>query len=206
MLLSNVKKVEGRKQVLGAEVYAPDIPDAHGDYMTAEEIEKMAYGFMKSMNLDQVDVGHDNELYGCHVVESFIARKGDPTFIEGAWVVYIHVPDPELWAKVESGEIGGLSMESFALRKESSIEMHCPVSLIGTTEKADDGHVHKYTVFINEDGEFAGGTTDVVNGHKHDILSGTKTEIAQDHSHKYCYIDVILELEGNYEQEEDQSD
>ena len=26
-------------------VYEPDVPDAHGDYMTAEEIEKAAHGF-----------------------------------------------------------------------------------------------------------------------------------------------------------------
>lgn len=196
------KDLNSEKQIAMGEVYAPDLVDAHGDFMTAEEIEKMAYGFMKSMNLDQVDVGHDNELYGCHVVESFIARKEDNIFIEGAWVVAIHIPDVELWGKLKSGEISGFSMESLAVKKDSTIEFNCPVSLTGSTEKSEDGHVHKYTVFIDEDGNFAGGTTSIVNGHKHDILSGTTTEESADHIHKYCFVDVILELEDNGEEED----
>jgi len=93
-------------------------------------------------------------------------------------------------------------MEALAIKKDSSIEMQCPVSLIGKTEKADDGHIHKYTVFINEDGKFAGGTTDVVNEHKHDILSGTTTEQSAGHMHKFCFIDIILELEVSDEEED----
>lgn len=195
MHLAKITKIEGKKQILGAEVYAPDITDAHGDFMTAEEIEKMAYGFMKDMKLDQIDVGHDNQLYGCHLVESFIARKCDDTFIPGSWVVYIHVPDKELWAKIENGEINGLSMEALALKKESFIEMHCPVLLTGKVEKTEDGHSHQYSVFINEEGNFAGGSTDTVNGHSHVIKSGTTTEMEEDHNHKFSFIEAILELD-----------
>ena len=201
MRITKIRKIEGKKQIIGAEVYAPDMTDAHGDFMTAEEIEKMAYGFMKDMRLDQVDVGHDNELYGCHLVESFIARKCDDLFIPGAWVVYIHVPDKELWAKIENGEINGLSMEALAIKKESHLELNCPVMVAGRTEKSDDGHSHHYNVFIDEEGNFAGGSTDIVNDHKQDILSGTLTEEENDHVHKYSFVEIILELENGEEED-----
>ena len=36
------------KQIVYAEVYAPNVLDTHGDYMTAETIEKMAHDFLKA--------------------------------------------------------------------------------------------------------------------------------------------------------------
>ncbi len=206
MHVVDIKKIDHEKQICFAEVYAPDITDSHGDFMNAEEIEKMAYGFMKNMRLDQVDVGHDNVLHGSHVVESFIAREDDSIFIAGAWVVGIHVADSEVWSRIKSGELNGFSMEALALKKESSIMMKCPVSLTGETDvEGDDGHTHHYTVFVDEDGKFAGGSTSIVNGHKHDIMTGTITEDTNDHVHKYSFVETILEL-GNDGDEEDTSE
>lgn len=200
-----IKKTVDEKQIAMAEVYVPDVPDAHGDFMTALEIEKMAYDFMRNKRLDMVDVEHDNQDYGCYIVESFIARKSDDTFVEGAWVVGIHIPDEGLWDRVKSGELNGFSMEALAIRKESDVEMVCPVMLNGQTDKAEDGHFHHYAVFIDEDGNFAGGSTSVVNGHKHDILTGTVTEEQEEHAHKYNVVQAILEL-GDEGEEESQSE
>ena len=49
-----------------------------GDYMSREEIKKMAYGFMKKSALSQIDTNHNQQPNGCYVVESFIARDDEP--------------------------------------------------------------------------------------------------------------------------------
>jgi hypothetical protein len=78
--------------------------------MTAEEIEKMAYGFLENMRNANIDRNHDDKPNYGVVVESFIARKGDPDFPPGAWVLGTHVTDDETWEAIKSGEITGYSI------------------------------------------------------------------------------------------------
>lgn len=98
------------KQIVYGEVYVPGELDSHGDFMRAETIEKMAQQFLRSGLVKNIDTEHDMQPNGSEVVESFIARKGDPNFTEGAWVLGVKVNDPQLWAAVQSGEINGFSM------------------------------------------------------------------------------------------------
>lgn len=42
-----IAKAEDEKKLVYGVVYEPDIADAHGDFMTAEEIQKAAHGFLK---------------------------------------------------------------------------------------------------------------------------------------------------------------
>lgn len=196
--LKKVNKSEEELQILWAEVYIPDVPDAHNDTMTAEEIRKMAYDFMINMRNDQVDVQHDNKLYGCFVVENFIARESDDMFIEGSWVVAIWVPDKDLWGKIKDGELNGLSMEVLARRSPSEMDFNFPALYQGQTDEVD-GHTHKYEVYFDKDGTLVGGKTDThidENGksHYHVIKGGTITETAEDHHHRYAIIDAIVEL------------
>lgn len=196
-----IKKTKDEEQIVMGEVYAPDITDAHGDFMTAPEIKKMAYDFMANQRLHKIDMQHDNQETGSFIVESFIARKGDETFIEGAWVVGVHIPDQKIWKMIKSNELNGFSMEALAFKKENDIEMICPLQLTGRTEKSEDGHTHTYTIFIDEDGNFNGGTTNLVNNHKHDIITGTTTEEEEGHTHKYNYVDMLVELRENEEED-----
>lgn len=153
MTFRKIKKTEAEERLVFAEVYAPDMIDTHGDFMTAPEIKKMAYDFARKGRLDQVDVCHDNNLYGCNVVETFVARSDDSVFIPGSWVVGVHVPDDELWSMIKSGEINGFSMESLVLRKQSEREFDLPVVLKGYTQKTENGHKTPFTVFVDENGK-----------------------------------------------------
>lgn len=185
--------IADEQQIVMAEVYAPMIPDSDGEYMDAESIRLMAYKFMRSMKLDQVDKQHTNELSaGARVVESFIAREGDPMFIEGAWVVGIHIPDADDWAKVKKGEINGFSIEAMVSKTIMEVEVDVPPVIQGSTFKGDDGHVHKFYVAYSDAGEFMGGRTDVVAGHSHVIKRGTITETANEHSHRFSHVDDLL--------------
>jgi len=106
------RKIDSEKRLVYAEVYLPEVEDAHGHSMTAEEIEKMAHGFLKSRRTTAIDINHDNNVdYGCVMVESFIAQKGDPTYMPGAWVGVVKVENDEIWRKVKEGELTGFSFE-----------------------------------------------------------------------------------------------
>jgi hypothetical protein len=173
------------------EVYAPDRPDAQGEFMRADEIRKMAHEFVRSGRMDQIDVMHDNEVVeGCSVVESFIAQKDDPTFIEGAWVVAVHVPDEKLWQSIKNGDINGFSMEALVTRHKQQVEMEIPAVVTGLTSKSEE-HTHKFFVSYDDSGIFKGGVTDVVNGHSHNIVAGTHTEVTKGHSHRFSAVDNV---------------
>lgn len=115
------RKALEEKHLVYAEVYLPDIEDAHGHQMTREEIEEMAHGFLKNARTTQIDLNHDNKTgYGCYMVESFIARDGDPDYAPGAWVAAVKVENPEVWKMIKSGEITGFSFEGMGYVVEES--------------------------------------------------------------------------------------
>lgn len=187
------KAADEEQRIVWAEVYAPNRPDSDTEYMDAEGIRKMAYDFMSRMGLDQIDSGHDNQLVaGCCVVESFIARKGDPDFIEGAWVVGVHIPDDDTWAKVKKGELNGFSMEAMVNKEVVEVTLEVPPVIQGRTMKAEDGHVHTFHVAYDENGRFLGGKTDTVDGHYHTIKRGTVTEETGGHRHKFSHVDDVI--------------
>jgi hypothetical protein len=188
------KSANEDERLVFAEVYAPMRPDTDGEYMDAEGIRKMAYQFMQDMGLDQVDSQHDNNLVdGCVVVESFIARKGDPTFIEGSWVVGMHVNNAEMWDKIKKGEINGFSIEAMVHKDTKNVEIDMPNTLAGSTlPSSTDKHVHSFSVAYDPAGNFIGGTTDTVDGHFHIIKRGTITETSNGHNHRFSHVDSVV--------------
>ncbi|QIN95166.1 serine protease [Stenotrophomonas phage vB_SmaS_DLP_3] len=182
------------KQMVWAEVYAPNRPDVDGEFMTADEIEKMAYSFIRKGKLDQIDVNHDNKVVSAHIIESFIARKGDPDFIEGAWVVAVHIEDEEAWQMILDGELNGFSMEAMVSKEEVEVTVEIPPVVKGSTTENEDHH-HEFFVTFDEQGNFLGGMTDVVKGHSHKIIAGTVTEKSEGHSHRFSSVDNIEIIE-----------
>lgn len=194
-----IKKFDSARQMIWTEVYVPMVPDSQGDFMTADEIEKTAYNFMKGQRAYNVDTEHDLVKNDTVVIESFIARKGDPDFQVGAWVVGMHVVNPDTWSKVEKGQVNALSMYGSGLREDAVIEMEIPDDGIvkGETQQADD-HKHVFYLQFNEDGKVVKGTTDsvVVGGqaHTHVIKGGTVTEQALGHAHRYSVSDALAAI------------
>lgn len=95
-------------------VYAPMEEDAHGNYMTEEEIRKSAYWFTKNGN--QIDIQHEFEpIADAVVVESWI-EKADTTIEgqpikKGTWLMTVELPDDsDAWDSIQKGELTGFSM------------------------------------------------------------------------------------------------
>ena len=184
------------QQIVYGEVYAPDRPDAQGEFMTRDEIRKMAHEFIRSGRMGSIDLMHDNRVIkGASVVESFVADEGNTTFLPGSWVVGVHIPDSGLWSRIKKGEINGFSMEALVSRHQREVDIEIPPVVTGVTSKSDDGHEHRYYVTYDEKGNFRGGVTDMVNGHRHDIVAGTHTQKADGHSHRFSSVDTVRIVE-----------
>jgi len=191
MTIRVFKAADEEQHLVWAEVYCPGILDSDNEYMDGETIQKMAYQFMKDLNLRNIDVQHDNQLVdGACVVESFVARKGDPDFIEGSWVVGVHIPDDATWARVKKGEINGFSLEALVNKSPTELEVEIPPVIHGRTSKAED-HEHEFYVSYSDDGKFVGGVTNSVNGHSHAIKRGTATEEINGHSHRFSFVESL---------------
>ena len=94
-------------------VYEPMVEDAHGNFMTEDEITKAAYWYAK--NGDKVDLQHSFEPLGSAcVVESWIAKAdfqiGDENIKKGTWLMTMEIADEEIWSAIEKGEFTGFSM------------------------------------------------------------------------------------------------
>lgn len=182
-------------QIVMGEVYAPNRPDAQGEYMTAGQIRKMAHEFIRAGKMGQIDVMHGNTLVsGASVVESFVADMHETRFIPESWVIGVHIPDPALWATIKKGQINGFSMEALVKRVEQDVEMEIPPVVTGLTSKHED-HEHKFYVTYDATGQFKGGVTDTVHGHFHSIVAGTHTQDAAGHRHRFSSVDTLRILE-----------
>lgn len=64
------------------------------------DLSATAYGFMRSLGRYE-DV---------HPVSSFIARKGDPDFESGSWVLAVEIDDDKALDKIKAGKVETLSL------------------------------------------------------------------------------------------------
>lgn len=209
-IAGRVTKFEGdgtEQQLVWAEVYAPNLPDAHGDLMTRKEVQKLAHRFLRKAMTGAVDVQHDNNTTRpLTIVESFVAGEDSTEFIPHSWVVCCHVEDDMIWDDIKSGKLNGFSMQARVFLQDREIEFEIPADgLQGTTaeggESGQELHTHGFTVRLASDGEFLGGDTTVTNGHWHPIISGSVTEgsvpegssdpVPNSHTHRFNFMELI---------------
>jgi hypothetical protein len=113
-------------------VYEPMVNDAHGDWTSHEEIQKMAHAFLPSAlrNGTWANKNHSEELHDVEIVESYIApcdfHLNGESIKKGSWILVSKVNSPELKKAIECGEVTGYSLEGVgkkldvALPKEST--------------------------------------------------------------------------------------
>lgn len=174
------------ERLVTAVVYAPNQFDTYGEFMLPEDVEKLAHRTMRLDLANLIDTNHDNVPNGCFPVESYIAKKNDPEYPEGAWVMTVKVTE-DLWPSVLSGETNGFSFEAMVELVSYDVEATIQRDHVGRTlvHKGDD-HDHVFFVQVNEKGKVVSGRTSPgPDGHTHVIRHGTFTEAAKDHSHRF---------------------
>lgn len=189
-VLSLKKDENGHERIVYGELLLPETPNFYNDYHTRTSVREFAYSFLA--NGFFIDEEHDNVDISdkVHVVESWIAREGDPDFIEGAWVIGMYIGDDELWNKVLNGELNGFSYEAMVRMAEAEVDTECYETVIGYTEPDPvDRHSHQFFVLLDADGMVrGGGTLEDSTGHSHTIRRSTFTDEAVDHIHIFNYI------------------
>lgn len=182
------------ERVVMAEVLVPDVANVYGDYWTREGIKHAAYMFMErgfGLDLEHDKKDHVGEWF---IVESFIARTGDPDFIEGSWVVGLRVYSDEVWENILSGEINGFSYEALVLFLEATLQIEDNGVRQGVTEPdTTDGHTHEFAVIVDENNRPVSGGTSETNGHSHAILTHTVTQETDGHVHRW---NVVVGKDG----------
>lgn len=117
--ITKAENATGDEQIVMGVVLEPDGVDAHGDTISAQEIEDAAHlwlakfqnaGFMHSRLVNE-----KVELYESYIAPVDFDVNGEPVKA-GSWILVYHILDPELWAAIKSGELTGFSMGGFARR------------------------------------------------------------------------------------------
>lgn len=192
------KDADGWERIFFAEVLIPNTPNTWGDIYTEDAIREFAYEFaIKGLNSGVInDIDHDNiDVTGkLYVIESFIARPGDPDFIVGSWVVGMKVFDDAIWTKIVNNELNGFSYEAICGMRPINVENLQPRLRTGITAPDPiDGHTHVYTVVVDARNQPISGATGETDGHTHEIISHTVTGVTKGHSHRF---DVLTQLEN----------
>lgn len=195
---ASFKRLDGQewKQVVFAEVLVPDVLNAYGDIYSKEAIEEFAYQYAQKGYI--IDVQHDNvdvKNTEAVVVESFLARPGDPDFIEGSWVVGMKILDDALWQDILTGKINGYSYEAEVFYTTVMAQNLRERQIVGVTEPDPyDGHTHEFAVLLSAVNRPIYGATTTSGGHMHNIVYHTITEMADTlagraHNHRYQVIE-----------------
>lgn len=112
-----LEKTDDELMIAYGIVYAPGETDLQGDSADASVIRRAAQEFMREGRLKNIDLEHSFDAEMAFVAESWIVRKGDALFAdepEGAWAVGIRIGDPDIWRKLKSGELTGISLAGIA--------------------------------------------------------------------------------------------
>jgi len=120
-----------KQQIFGwasvVEVDGTPVVDLQGDYISVDEMEKAGYEYvMKSRKGGDMHL-RDNwsPIQKSEMIESFIVTPekreamGLPDSVPTGWWVGFKVQDPEVWAKVRSGERTGFSIHGHGRRSDA---------------------------------------------------------------------------------------
>tara|TARA_R110000751_G_scaffold82539_2_gene166089 strand:+ start:529 stop:1395 length:867 start_codon:yes stop_codon:yes gene_type:complete len=110
--------VSGPLMVAGLPIYRFD--PKLGEYYVqfdAETIKNIVLKFHRERRSDAVNLMHEVDVDGVYMFESFLIDERKPTPIgfdklpNGSWFGSFKVDNPEVWAKIKSGQYSGFSVE-----------------------------------------------------------------------------------------------
>ena len=119
-----IKAINELKREVTFLVYEPNIPDAHGEFASAETIQKAMESFNVSYFEKQIAVSNLFHIRdekenieptdSFDVIRSFVlpvdAMIGETLVTEGSWLAVVKFNNDALWELFLEGEVSGLSM------------------------------------------------------------------------------------------------
>ena len=169
-----IKEVDNYRRIITGIVYEPMVLDTHGEYMLPQDVESMCHQVSDLISKGLIDVRHDNNLIDAVPVENYIAKKGDPMYPEGAWIMSTKINDDNTWKEILAQDLNAYSFEAMVFKVDTVVMVEVDPIKYGLTTK-DEDHKHTYILFLDENGNVLGGRTNTVKGHWHDILARSTT-------------------------------
>ncbi len=116
--------------------YDADTDSDYYVYFSKDTVKKCAYSYLKNNNHHKATYQHQDRVSGVLTVESWIIEdpKLDKSSLygynlpSGSWMVKMSITNDELWNKVKSGDIRGLSIEGFFTSKYEAMQKSEPTT------------------------------------------------------------------------------
>ena len=138
-------KVDEEKRMLVSPALIPNKqifrhdPNTESDYyvyFSPETVRKASELYLKHNNHHKATYEHQDRVSGILTVESWIIEdtKTDKSTLygfslpKGTWMVKMKIENDELWSKIKSGELKGLSIEGYFTNKFESMQKQEPTS------------------------------------------------------------------------------
>jgi hypothetical protein len=112
--------------------------DKHGDRLSPEAIENIAQQMLANPSLRTVNYNHDRNQPMGYITDFHIENKGELKVLRVK--VGIYKTRPDLWEKIQSGEISGFSYGAKIVKMESE---KMPDIKCSFTVELDDGDWHR---------------------------------------------------------------
>ena len=114
--------------------YDADTDSDYYVYFSKDTVKKCAYSYLKNNNHHKATYEHQDRVSGVLTVESWIIEdtKTDKSTLygfslpKGTWMVKMSITNEELWSKIKSGDIKGLSIEGFFTSKYEAMQKQEP--------------------------------------------------------------------------------
>tara|TARA_R110000824_G_scaffold121987_1_gene278599 strand:+ start:10338 stop:11054 length:717 start_codon:yes stop_codon:yes gene_type:complete len=114
--------------------YDADTDSDYYVYFSKDTVKKCAYSYLKNNNHHKATYEHQDRVSGVLTVESWIIEdtKTDKAALygyslpKGTWMVKMSITNDDLWSKIKSGSIKGLSIEGFFTSKYESMQKQEP--------------------------------------------------------------------------------
>ena len=139
--LTFAKVNEEKKELISAALipnkqifrYDPNTDSEYYVYFSKETVKRSAYLYLKHNNHHKATEQHNERVSGVLTVESWI-KEGEQDKSNlygfdlpvGTWFVKMSVQNDDLWSKIKSGEIKGLSIEGFFVNKMEQMSEQKP--------------------------------------------------------------------------------
>ena len=113
--------------------YDPQTDSEYYVYFSKETVKQAAYSYLKHNNHHKATEQHNERVSGVLTVESWI-KEGDQDKSNlygfdlpvGTWFVKMKITNSDLWSKIKSGELKGLSIEGFFVNKMEKMSEQKP--------------------------------------------------------------------------------
>ena len=116
--------------------YDADTDSDYYVYFSKDTVKRCAYSYLKNNNHHKATYQHEDRVSGVLTVESWIIEdtKLDKSTLygyslpAGTWMVKMSITNPDLWEKVKTGDVKGLSIEGFFTSKYESMQKQQPTN------------------------------------------------------------------------------